>query len=125
MAPNKSAPTVTDEWDVDVEFAARVDKRTPNRPTVDVPPKALELVRAAFENAQWLIMAVKNRGDYESRANVLYSAGALVSTPEKPVSVIIVPGIMTDGNFDKVSDVATATHLRATVSERRGRKPSA
>jgi hypothetical protein len=124
MAGKVAVKDSTEDWDVAVEFAARVDKRTQNRPTVDVPPKALELVRTAYETSQWLIMGIKGTEDYEKRANVLYSAGALVSTAEKPVSVTIVPGIVEDGNFLK-SELDVATHLRATVSQRRGRKSTA
>lgn len=120
---NTDTPTSSDGWDVDIAFASRVTRHRAVT-VVDVPPVVVEKMLTAFHSEQWMIIPVKDEDDYRTRANVLYSGADKVA--EKvggPVSVIVVPGkYFANLNEFMKTELNEATHLRATVSQRRGAK---
>lgn len=121
MATRKADPAPS-EWDTlieQVDYNAAADPKS--RPTVDVPEVVLELVNKS--RGKRFTLPVKNSADYSSKSDVLFSAGVLV---DPQVTILIKPGIITNGVFVSVEDVNDATHLRATVAAKRGgRKPKA
>lgn len=91
------------------------------RPKVDVPDEVLAMLRKAEQDNTRLIFPVRDENHYETMANVLYSAGDILSRSVTPA-----PGRKDEnGKFQVVKDVKDATHLRVRVGKRRGKAPSA
>lgn len=110
-------------WDELVEQAdydSAVDRK--RRPTVDVPDKVLTLVTNARNAGRRFTLPVRSSAEYSALSTVLYSAGGLL---EPAATVYCAPGIIAEGKFVRVDDPTKATHLRASVGNRRGRAKGA
>lgn len=90
------------------------------RTKVDVPDEVLAMLRKAEANNERLIFPVRDANHYETMANVLYSAGDILTRSVTPA-----PGIKdANGRFQVVKNVSDASHLRVRVGKRRGKAPS-
>lgn len=102
-----------------VEFDGFAQHKT-TRTKVEVPAEILELLTKARTERKRPIWPVRDVTHFDSMANVLYSAGDLLGA-----SVLVAP-IKRDGEGNAVvlkrEQRGEATHLRATVGERRGQK---
>jgi hypothetical protein len=98
------------------------------RTKVDVPPTVLKHLKEAQAVGQRVVYPVRDLNHFEAMADVFYSAGQLIQASVIPAPVKDTGKVDKDGN--KVYEVAkkdaptwTATHVRVTISKRRGRAP--
>jgi hypothetical protein len=89
------------------------------RTRVEVPTAVLAELKTAQEKGRYAYWAVKDPAQFKAMENVLRSGGDLL----EDASVLVKPVIREDGQFHVVSDVNSATHIRATVAKRRGFRP--
>jgi len=94
------------------------------RTKVDVPPAVLELLKQAHATSQYAHWPVKDQAHFDAMADVLYSAGDLMTATVRPTLVVK----QADGTYTPVKKDAegfTATHVRVSVGKRRGRPATA
>jgi hypothetical protein len=119
MATKTESP-VLDDWADEVDYDSTVSRKA--QPIVPVPDSLVELLgKARDENRRpaWKIRDVEH---YNERRAMLYSAGLKL---DPPASVLITPGIMAtpeggQPQFTKVAELKDATHIRASVGNKRG-----
>lgn len=89
------------------------------RKTVDVPAEILEVLKAAQGAGKRVEWPVRDEIHFRTMAEVLYSAGDHLNA-----SILPAPGRYVAGKWERVKEISDATHLRATVGKRRGKRVS-